>query len=122
MSASWCESCREYRILLESYLKEFPQSNVTLHSVVIEDEKENIFDSLLLKELFPHPKKYSHDSIPRFLALEFVNGEPRLLEEGDALQAFYERFFKSHQGFLDSQTTLFHRPAPVGRTLSTTQK
>jgi thiol-disulfide isomerase/thioredoxin len=122
ISASWCESCREYRILLESYLKEFPKSGTTLHSVVIEDEKENIFDSLILKELFPHPKKYSHDSIPRFLALEFVAGQPKLLEEGEALKALYERVLREHQGYYDSQTTLFHRPAPAGRSLSSVQK
>lgn len=108
-SASWCESCREYRILLESYLKKFPKAELNIHSVVIEDSREEIFDKPMLKELFPHPKKYSHDSIPRFLALDTTTTVPTVLEEGEALAVVYERFFKEHKGFLDHQIPLLKK-------------
>jgi thiol-disulfide isomerase/thioredoxin len=107
ISASWCDSCKEYRILLETYMKTFPSSGLVLHSVVIEDPKEEIFDAKILKELFPHPNKYTHDSIPRFLAIETVQGKTALWEEGEALKELYERFYKEHRGFLDSKTQLF---------------
>lgn len=114
-SASWCESCREYRVLLESYLKKFPSSDLNLHSVVIEDSREEIFDKPLLKELFPNPKKYSHDSIPRFLMLDTTATVPKVLEEGEALAAVYDRFFKEHKGFLDEQSPLFKKSQPARR-------
>jgi hypothetical protein len=107
ISASWCDSCREYRNLFESYFKAFPAPLVNLHSVVIEDPKEEIFDARILKELFPNPKKYSHNSIPRFLALESVRGKTTIWEEGEALQELYERFYKLHHGFLNPRVTLF---------------
>jgi hypothetical protein len=107
VSASWCESCREYRVLLESYLKAFPHPDLNLHSLVIDDPKEEIFDSRLLKELFPNPAKYSHDSIPRFLSIETVAGKTTVLEEGEALAEFYARYLKPHRGYLDGQSTLF---------------
>lgn len=106
VGASWCNSSREYRILMESYFKRFPSSKINFHSLVIDDPKEKIFDSKLLKELFPNPKLYSHNTIPRFLAIEVVNGKTRLYEEGEALREVYERHFKKHRGFLDSQTSL----------------
>jgi thiol-disulfide isomerase/thioredoxin len=116
-SASWCESCREYRTLLENYLKTYPQP-VVLHSVYLEDPKEEIFEKPILKELFPHPKRYTHDSIPMFLSLEFQGNAPKILEEGEALRSLYERFLKSHQGYLNSRSTLFKK-APT-RSLSST--
>jgi len=117
-SASWCDSCKEYRVLLESYLKNYPQSDVVLHSVLIEDPKEEIFEKPLLKELFPNPKKYSHESIPRFAVLEFVQGKPHVLEDGEAIQALYERYLKPHRGYLDSKSALFKSNGAVTRGLS----
>lgn len=107
VSASWCESCREYRLLLEAYFKNFPkEQGLNFHSVVIEDPREEIFEKPILKELFPNPKKYSHESIPRFLALEVVDGKSIVLEEGDALKALYERYFEKHRGYLDKKVRL----------------
>jgi thiol-disulfide isomerase/thioredoxin len=121
VSASWCESCKEYRLLFESYLKSFPDSNLTLHSVVVEDPKEEIFDSQLLKDLFPHPAKYTHDSIPRFLAIDQANGRLTVYEEGEALKEVYERFFKSHQGYLNQRVKLFKNiPGHANTDLQTT--
>jgi len=113
VGASWCDSCREYRTLLETYYKMFPDSTLNLHSVVIEDPKEQIFDSKLLKDLFPHPKKYSHDSIPRFLALEIKDGKTIVWEEGEALRELYRRYFSTHRGFLDKKTSIFLK-TPAG--------
>lgn len=106
-SASWCASCREYRVLFETYFKSFPDSAATFHSVIIDDPKEEIFDSNLLRELFPHKEKYTHDSIPRFLSLEMVNGKPKVLEEGEALKELYIRFFQSHRGYLVPKSKVF---------------
>ncbi len=119
-SASWCDSCKEYRVLLENYLRNFSQSDVVLHSVVIDDPKEEIFERPLLKELFPNPKKYSHESIPRFAVLEFIEGKPHVLEEGEALQALYERYLKPHRGYMDNRATLFK--SPITRALSSTSR
>jgi thiol-disulfide isomerase/thioredoxin len=118
VSASWCESCREYRVLMESYFKTFPNQDLVLHSLVIDDPKEEIFDSKLLKELFPNPAKYSHDSIPRFLALENLNGKTTVYEEGEALLELYERYFKQHRGYVDNQTSLFRGRGPASVTSS----
>jgi thiol-disulfide isomerase/thioredoxin len=107
IGASWCESSREYRILFETYFKEFPNSDVNLHSVVIDDPKEQIFDSRILRELFPNPARYSHNNLPRFLAIETVNGTTTIYEEGEALQQLYDRFFYMHRGYLDSKVTIF---------------
>lgn len=112
VSASWCESCREYRMLLESYMKAFPEADFNLHSVVIEDPKEEIFDRPILKDLFPHSNKYSHESIPRFLSLDWQDQKMTVLEEGEALQDLYERYFREHRGFMDSKTTLFKKLLP----------
>ncbi len=106
-SASWCSSCREYRSLLESYLKSNPHNDVVLHSVVIDDPNQKIFESKILTELFPHPERYSHDSIPRFIAVETLRGKPVVYEEGDALATFYERYLKPLRGFLNSKSLLF---------------
>jgi len=121
VSASWCDSCREYRVLFESYVKAFGFPELNLHSVVIEDEKEQIFEKPLLGELFPNPKKYSHDSIPRFLLLESGAEGNYVLEEGEALREVYLRFFKAKRGYLDSKSTLFKKPASI-RSLSTDGK
>lgn len=106
ISASWCDSCKEYRTLIEAYAKMFPDISLTLHSVIVEDPKEEIFESTLLKELFPNPKRYTHESIPRFLAVQTTDGKTTLWEEGDALKEFYDRYFKSHRGFLDKKITV----------------
>lgn len=53
---SWCESSKEYRYLLEYYSKKFPQNQLVLHSVVVDDPQEQIFGSQLLKDLFPFQK------------------------------------------------------------------
>lgn len=103
IGTSWCESCKEYRVLFESYLKEFSPEALTLHNLVIEDPKEQIFDLLLLKDLFPHPEKYTHDSIPRFITFEMQGKKPVVLEEGEALQYVYENIFKPHHGYLQSK-------------------
>lgn len=107
ISASWCESCREYRILFETYFKMFPNADVGFHSVVIDDPNEQIFESRILKELFPNPERYSHDSIPRFLAVETVGGKSTVFEEGEALLEIYERFFKKNRGYLDGKSSVF---------------
>lgn len=108
-SASWDESSREYRLLFEEYFKRFNDLSFNLHSVVIEDPKEEIFESKLNKDLFPNIKKYTHDSVPRFTVFETKNGEPVITEEGDALKLLYERFFQSHRGFLDDQISLMKK-------------
>lgn len=105
-SPSWCESSREYRVLFETYLKTFPASGFVLHSVVVEDPKEEIFDSRLMRELFPHPMKYTHDSVPRFLAIETIQGNTLVWEEGEALKELYDRFFVSNRGYLNSKNPL----------------
>jgi hypothetical protein len=101
----WCDSSREYRALLEAYFKELPATDLILHSVVIEDPKEEIFDSQLMKDLFPHPERYSHEIVPRFLAFQTVNGQTTIWEEGEALKELYERFYRDHRGFLDQRIT-----------------
>ncbi len=116
-SASWCSSSREYRALLESYLKSSPQNDVVLHSVVIDDPDQKIFDAKILKELFPHQERYTHESIPKFIALENINGKSVVYEEGDALFALYERYLKPMRGFLNKQTILF-RGQPTSRGLA----
>lgn len=108
VSASWCESCREYRLMFEDYFRAFLPEGVNVHSLVIEDTKEQIFEHPLLKELFPNEKKYSHNSIPRFLAIETVNDQQVVREEGDALKELYDRFYAKRRGYLDGKTTLFN--------------
>lgn len=100
-SPSWCASSQEYRALFEAYFKKFANTNLALHSVVIDDPQEVIFDSKIFKELFPHTPTYSHDLVPRFLAYEERDGVPTIYEEGQALSVLYENFFKQHQGFLN---------------------
>ncbi|MBY0369139.1 hypothetical protein K2X33_00535 [bacterium] len=109
VSASWCESSREYRNLLEAYFKKFPDSKLVLHSLIVDDPKQEIFDSRLMKELFPHPKRYTQETVPRFLALQMVNGTPQIWEEGEALKELYDRFYAKHRGFLDGEAKLFQR-------------
>lgn len=112
VGASWCQSSRSYRVMLESYLKRFPISNLTLHSVLVEDVNNQIFDSPLLSQLFPNPASYSHNTIPRFLVLE--NGTtPVLYEEGNALSVVLDRYFSKHRGFLDALVP-FLNPAVRG--------
>lgn len=98
----WCESSREYRYLLEHLTKNFPHPQLLLHSVVVEDPQEQIFDSQLMKDLFPFPENYSHDSVPRFLAIQKERGQLKVWEEGDALVELKNRFLGQHRGFLDS--------------------
>ena len=100
LSPSWCESSREYRGLLETYFKKFPDPELTLHSVLVEDPKKQIFESRLMKELFPNTSRYTHETVPRFIALQNVNGQPQIWEEGEALKELYERFYADHRGFL----------------------
>lgn len=104
---SWCESSREYRVLLETYFKNFPSPDLNLHSIVVEDPKEEIFEAKLFKELFPSPKNYSHEIVPRFLAVETKDGKTTVLEEGAALSALYDRYFKVHRGYLDNKLSYF---------------
>ncbi len=99
-SPSWCESSREYRVLLEAYFKKFINPELVLHSVIIEDPKQKIFDSPLVKELFPHPKQYTHETVPRFLALQTTGDKTQVWEEGDALRELYERYYEKNRGFL----------------------
>ena len=110
VGASWCNSSRQYRILFETLAKSFPKSNLNLHSIVLEDPEEKVFESGILKELFPNTDAYSHNSIPRFLAIESIKGKRIVYEEGEALKQLYERFFKVHKGYLDKKTTLFGKP------------
>ncbi len=107
ISASWCDSSREYRNLLEAYFKKFPSALLTLHSVVVDDPKKQIFDSRLMRELFPHPKRYTHETVPRFIAMQMVNGQPKIWEEGEALRELYDRFYASHRGFLSPEIKAF---------------
>jgi hypothetical protein len=111
VSASWCESSREYRNLLEAYFKKFPNPLLTLHSVVVDDPKKQIFDSRLMKELFPHAKRYTHETVPRFIAMQMVNGQPKIWEEGEALRELYDRFYASHRGFLAPEIKSFKATA-----------
>lgn len=101
-SPSWCASSQEYQAIFEAYYKKFTPLELTIHSVVIDDPNEAIFDSKIFKELFPNPSNYSHDIVPRFLAMEQKEGKTIIYEEGEALSALYEKFFKEHQGFLNS--------------------
>lgn len=106
---SWCESTREYRYLLEYYAKTFPDSRWILHSVIIDDPNEKIFDSRILEDLFPFPENYSHDSVPRFIALQKENGQLKVWEEGDALVQLQTRFLEEHKGFLHKTTSVFRK-------------
>ncbi len=109
VGASWCQSSRTYRALLESYLKRFPVSDLTLHSIVVDDPKNQIFDSAILGQFFPSSASYSHNTIPRFLLLENT-AEPVLYEEGDALSVVLDRYFSSQRGFLDSLVPFLNQP------------
>jgi len=106
---SWCESTKEYRYMLEHYAKTFPDSQWNLHSVLIEDPNEKIFESPILEDLFPFPENYSHDSVPRFIALQKENGQLKVWEEGDALFELQKRFLDTHRGFLHKNTTTFRK-------------
>jgi thiol-disulfide isomerase/thioredoxin len=106
-SPSWCDSSREYRTLLEEYIKKYPDSELHLHSVVVDDPKKEIFSSRLIKQLFPNKKAYSHDNFPKFLALQNIKGHTEVYEEGDALELLSQKFLAKHRGFLDDKTKLF---------------
>jgi thiol-disulfide isomerase/thioredoxin len=119
VGASWCGSSRDYRVLLEAYVKKFANPGLNLHSVVIDDPKGKVFESQILKDLFPNTDKYTHDTIPRFLAYQVVNGETKVWEEGEALRELYDRFFKNERGFMNDKSTLFKNwPGPASRTLA----
>jgi hypothetical protein len=101
ISPNWCASSKEYQAIFEAYFKKFTPAKLTIHSIVVEDTDESIFDSKLFKELFPNSQIYSHEMVPRFLALQQKEGASVVYEEGEALSALYENFFKQHQGFLN---------------------
>lgn len=101
ISPSWCESSREYRLVLENYFRRLKNSSAVMHSIVIEDPKKNIFESKLMKEVFPFPSHYSHLTVPRFLALDLSTATPQVLEEAEALDALEERYLKSMRGYLE---------------------
>jgi hypothetical protein len=107
IGASWCGSSKDYRVLLETYVKKFANPGLNLHSVVIEDPKGKIFESQILKDLFPNKEKYTHETVPRFLAYQMINGEPKVWEEGEALRELYDRFLKGERGFLNDKSSLF---------------
>jgi len=115
VSPSWCQSSREYRMLFETYMKRFPQKNFVLQSIVLDDPSEKVFDSRALMELFPNKDKYSHENVPKFLALEMKQGKPVVWEEGQALEQLYSRYFAKYRGHLDAKTLLF-----TGRTVAGT--
>lgn len=117
---SWCESSKEYRYILEYYAKKFPHSELVIHSVVIDDPQEQIFGSQLLQDLFPFPENYSHDSVPRFLALQKDHGQLKVWEEGDALTELKNRFLAQHRGFLDSSLPIMRKVSLPNKFLATT--
>lgn len=116
---NWCESSREYRYILEYYSKRFPNNQLILHSVVIEDPQEQIFDSQILKDLFPFPENYSHESVPRFLAMQKLNGQLKVWEEGDALRELKDRFLGQHRGFLDNAIPSMRKISVPNRFIAT---
>jgi hypothetical protein len=116
---SWCESSKEYRYILEYYAKKFPHNQLLLHSVVIEDPQEQIFDSQILRDLFPFPENYSHESVPRFLALQKINGQLKVWEEGDALRELKDRFFGQYRGFMDNSIPTMRKISLPGRFIAT---
>lgn len=101
-SPNWCRSSQEYRLILETYTKEFTPKGLVLHSIIVQDPNEQFFNSPVFQALVPDPKTVSHESSPRFMAFEFKNGQPQIYEEGDALKQLYERFFAQHLGFLEN--------------------
>jgi hypothetical protein len=105
ISPSWCASSQEYRALFEAYFKKFSNPNLTLHSIVIEDPEESIFDAKIFKELFPHKKNYSHEIVPRFIAFQQKDGKPVVYEEGEALGILYQNYFKKYQGFMNKMVS-----------------
>jgi hypothetical protein len=116
----WCESSKEYRYILEYYSKKFPSPELVLHSVVIEDPQQQIFDSQIMKDLFPFPENYTHDSVPRFLAIQMVKGQLKVWEEGEALRELKDRFFAQYRGFLNSKFTLMGKMESSTRFLAST--
>lgn len=117
---SWCESSKEYRYILEYYSKKFPNAQLVLHSVVVDDPQGQIFESQLIKDLFPFPENYSHNSVPRFLALEKDKGQLKVWEEGEALIELKNRFFAEHRGFLDSSLPIMKKVSLPNKFLATT--
>lgn len=106
VSASWCPSCREYRMIFETYFKDFPPEKAKLHSIVVEDPNRTIFDSAVMRDLFPNGPRGSKATVPRFLAVENVEGSSVVHEDGDALFELYERFFKKVRGYDDGKLAL----------------
>lgn len=106
ISASWCSSCTEYRMLFETYFKDFPPERAKLHSIVVDDPGQTIFTSSLMKELYPNGPFGAKASVPRFLAVENADGQTLVYEDGDALFQLYERFFKKVRGFADGKIPL----------------
>lgn len=106
-SPSWCESSKEYRALLEAYFKQFSNSTLNFHSVIIDDPNEEIFDSRIFQELFPKKSATTTEIVPRFIAIQTIQGRTQVWEEGDALRELSLRFFGTHRGFLDHTSSLF---------------
>lgn len=106
VSASWCPSCREYRMLFETYFKDFAPEKAKLHSILVEDPAHAIFTSPVMRELFPKGPHGSKATVPRFLAVENVEGTLVVHEDGDALFELYERFFKKVRGYQDGRLSL----------------
>lgn len=102
VAPDWCASSEGYRTILEWYTRKLAMGTYILHSIIIEDPRESIFDSKAMTDLFPFPKKYSHESVPRFLLADPKGGELSVFEEGAALQWLYDNHLSNHQGFLSS--------------------
>lgn len=120
IAPDWCASSETYRTLLEAYAKKFALGKFVLHSLVIEDPNEQIFDSKAMNDLFPFPKRYSHESVPRFILAEEKEGDFKVHEEGNALHLLYENYFEAQQGFLeiDKPVKIPSSTLPIGPSLS----
>jgi hypothetical protein len=110
IGAHWCQSSRAYRALVEAYLKRFPKSDLAFHAIVIDDPKKEIFESALLRSLFPHNTRYSHNTIPRFLLFRNNPRAPALIEEGEAIEWVLQNALLKHKGFLDDQVPFLFSP------------
>jgi hypothetical protein len=73
-----------------------------------------------MKDLFPFPENYTHDSVPRFLAIQMVKGQLKVWEEGEALRELKDRFFAQYRGFLNSKFTLMGKMESSTRFLAST--
>ena len=101
VSASWCASCYQYRILLEKYAKWFFPPDAVLHSVTVEDPQEKMAKGRAYQELFRERSSRENASVPAFIWYDGRKNPPEISEEGAALQKLYESYLESHRGFLD---------------------